>query len=61
MRCHSVGSGTALESFLIAVRQGLLTAVRGNCARPFALFSELGRVGSVERGEKCTTKGRKIR
>src|SRR5437660_8976795 len=25
------------------------------------LFSELSRVGSVERGEKCTTKGRKIR
>ena len=25
------------------------------------LFSELRRVGSVERGEKCTTKGRKIR
>ena len=25
------------------------------------LFSELRRVGSVERGKKCTTKGRKIR
>src|SRR5207249_8738783 len=25
------------------------------------LFSELRRVGSVERGEKCTTKGRKDR
>jgi hypothetical protein len=25
------------------------------------LFSELRRVGSVERGKKCTTKGKKIR
>jgi hypothetical protein len=57
-------------SGFLEVRQGTFRPDR--CGRPaqgtlihisiaVPLFLELRRVGSVERGEKCTTKGRKIR
>ena len=38
--------------------KGLIRPLQSSIAVPF--FSELSRVGSVERGEKCTAKARKI-